>query len=158
LTASTPLQVGFRRRQLALHGPCAWLLRELAELQGVGANHSSIRYIRHVLAVATLPADCVAAWVEAARLTLLRACVVAALAKHGVGGAAMEGAYREAHGALEGFERVVARWPEVGGSPARGEHEHGGQRQGVRGPGHGVRGPGGDAAPPPPSPAAATTS
>ena len=45
-------------------------------------------------------------------MTLLRACV-AALAKHGVGGAAMEGAYRGAHGALQGFERVVARWPEV---------------------------------------------
>ena len=47
------LAVGFHRRRLALHGPWAWLLRELAELQGVGHNHSSLRYIRHVLAVAT---------------------------------------------------------------------------------------------------------
>ena len=54
----------------------------------------------------------VAAWVEAARETLLRGCV-SALSKHGVGGAAMEEAYREAHGALEGFERVVARWPDT---------------------------------------------
>lgn len=39
----------------------------------------------------------VAAWVESARDTLLRACV-AALAKHGVSGAAMDDAYREVRG------------------------------------------------------------
>lgn len=51
-------------------------------------------------------------WIDAAREQLLRGCV-AAVGKHGVGGAAMEDAYREAHQALEGFERVVARWPDA---------------------------------------------
>ena len=51
-------------------------------------------------------------WIDAAREQLLRGCV-AAVAKHGVGGAAMEDAYREAHQALEGFERVVMRWPDA---------------------------------------------
>jgi hypothetical protein len=54
----------------------------------------------------------VASWIEAARETLLHACVVA-LGKHGVGGAAMDEAYRESHASLEGFERVVARWPDA---------------------------------------------
>ena len=54
----------------------------------------------------------VACWIEAARETLLRACV-SALGTHGVGGAAMDAAYREAHAALEGFERVVSRWPDA---------------------------------------------
>ena len=53
-----------------------------------------------------------ASWIEAARETLLHGCV-SALGKHGVGGAAMDEAYREAHTALEGFERVVARWPDA---------------------------------------------
>ena len=50
--------LGFHRRRFALHGPWAWLLRELAELQGVSPNHTSLRYVRHVLAVATPTADC----------------------------------------------------------------------------------------------------
>ena len=54
----------------------------------------------------------VASWIESGRETLLRGCI-AALAKHGVGGAAMDDAYREAMRALEGFERVVARWPDA---------------------------------------------
>lgn len=53
--------LGFHRRRLALHGPWAWLLRELSELQGVSPNHTSLRYVRHVLAVATPTADCLAA-------------------------------------------------------------------------------------------------
>ena len=52
--------LGFHRRRLALHGPWAWLLRELSELQGVSPNHTSLRYVRHVLAVATPTADCLA--------------------------------------------------------------------------------------------------
>ena len=52
--------LGFHRRRLQLHGPWAWLLRELSELQGVSPNHTSLRYVRHVLAVATPTADCLA--------------------------------------------------------------------------------------------------
>ena len=52
--------LGFHRRRLALHGPWAWLLRELSELQGASPNHTSLRYVRHVLAVATPTADCLA--------------------------------------------------------------------------------------------------
>lgn len=52
--------LGFHRRRLALHGPWAWLLRELSELQQVSPNHTSLRYVRHVLAVATPTADCLA--------------------------------------------------------------------------------------------------
>ena len=53
--------LAFHRRRLALHGPWSWLLRELSELQGVSPSHTSLRYVRHVLAVATPTADCLAA-------------------------------------------------------------------------------------------------
>ena len=53
--------LSFHRRRLELTGPWAWLLRELSDLQGVSPNHTSLRYVRHVLAVATPTADCLAA-------------------------------------------------------------------------------------------------
>ena len=52
-------------------------------------------------------------WIESARLRLQTGCSTA-LNNKGVSEAAMDDIYAEMHIALEGFEKIVTRWPDVG--------------------------------------------
>ena len=48
----------FTRRRLQLHGHWAWLLEELRCNNNVSESYASLRYVQHLLAVATPTADC----------------------------------------------------------------------------------------------------
>ena len=50
--------IGFTRRRLRVHGNWELLLKELAEGHNVTTTYTSLRYIQHMLAVATPTADC----------------------------------------------------------------------------------------------------
>jgi len=50
--------IGFTRRRLDIHGNWELLLKELAEGHNVTTTYTSLRYIQHMLAVATPTADC----------------------------------------------------------------------------------------------------
>ena len=52
--------LGFTRRRLRVHGEWEVLLAELARSHAVTETYSSLRYIQHLLAVATPTADCLA--------------------------------------------------------------------------------------------------
>ena len=62
--------LGFTWRRLSIHGPWESLLAELARSHGVTETYTSLRYIQHLLAVATPTADCLSLIREHLKLAL----------------------------------------------------------------------------------------
>ena len=64
--------LGFTRRRLTIHGQWQTLLDELAKGHGVSETYTSLRYIQHLLAVATPTADCLSLIRDHLKLALRR--------------------------------------------------------------------------------------
>ena len=64
--------LAFTRRRLAIRGEWKYLLVELSRTHGVSESYTSLRYIQHLLAVATPTADCLSLIRDHLKLALRR--------------------------------------------------------------------------------------